>query len=133
MRRRNKKVIIILMLTIIIIGFSKFSLGQKALASPSDEVVNVEVEYGYDSYANFGRYMPITAKINSNENFTGWLEASIPIIEERKVYRKEVNITAGQTKDVSMLVPLTGGFANIEVKLIDDKKISYMKVPNKYK
>ena len=122
MRRRNKKVIIILMLTIIIIGFSKFSLGQKALASPSDEVVNVEVEYGYDSYANFGRYMPITAKINSNENFTGWLEASIPIIEERKVYRKEVNITAGQTKDVSMLVPLTGGFANIEVKLIDDKK-----------
>lgn len=122
MRQRNRKVLFILMLAIIIIGFSRVSLGQKVSASLPDEAVNVEVEYGYDSFANFGRYMPITAKINSNEDFSGWLEASIPQIEDRKVYRKEVNTTAGETKDVSMLIPLTGGFANVEVKLIDDEK-----------
>lgn len=119
--KRNRKILYIMILGIIAICFSKFPLGKKVSATMADEEIIVQTEYGYDSYAKFGRYMPITAKVSSKEDFSGWLEASIPLKEESKVYRKEVSIAAGQTEEVSMLIPLTGGYATIEIKLVDDE------------
>lgn len=121
MRKRNRKLLYIIILIIIVICFSKFSLGKKASASMADEEFIVEIEYGYDSHAKFGRYMPITAKIKSDEDFSGWLEASIPQMEESKLYRKEVSTKAREIEEVSMLIPLTGGYATIDIKLVDDE------------
>ena len=84
MMKRNRKILYIMILGIIAICFSKFPLGKKVSATMADEEIIVQTEYGYDSYAKFGRYMPITAKVSSKEDFSGWLEASIPLKERAK-------------------------------------------------
>ena len=63
--KRKRKILYIMILGIIAICFSKFPLGKKVSATMADEEIIVQTEYGYDSYAKFGRYMPITAKVSS--------------------------------------------------------------------
>ncbi len=91
------------------------------LSNSAHSDITMTYSFGYNFYGKYGRQIPIFAELqNINEDFRGWLEVSIPLVEKGKIYRKEVDLLAGETKKLSMLIPLMGGFGQVEIKLIDE-------------
>ena len=97
--------------------FETITLGQD-----SAQQITMEYSYGYNFYGKYGRQMPIFAKLEnrSNTDFHGWLEATIPLVENGQVYRKEVSVQAGESGKLSMMMPLSGGFGGLDINLVDD-------------
>ncbi len=85
--------------------------------------ITMEYTYGYNSYGKYGRQIPVFAKLKNKtkHKFSGWLEVAIPLVENVKVYRKQVIIDPGETTAISMTIPLSGGYGQLDVKLLDDK------------
>ena len=92
-------------------------LGQGSLSG-----ISMEYSVGYNFYGKYGRQIPIFANVEnvSNTEFNGWIEATIPLVERGQVYRKEVNIGPEEEVKLSMTMPLSGGFGQVEIRLVDE-------------
>lgn len=109
---------------------------QDSVQENTEDISNIvmELSYGYNFYAKYGRHMPVYATITNNqEEFHGWFEASIPLVEDNMLYRKEVNIPSGQSVDLSLVLPLMGGYGEIEVRLLDERNNSVIESTNPIK
>jgi hypothetical protein len=87
-----------------------------------DEKMTISVDYGYAQYAKYGRYMAIKANIlNKETDFHGWLEVIVPSEKDSVAYRKEFSVTANQSTEVSVTVPVIDDTGLLNVKIIDKK------------
>ncbi len=97
------------------------------------------VNYGYDQYVKYGRYMNVSAAITNNGgDFAGWLQVIVPKAENKNnvVYRREVRIASENTEEVSITLPVMDDTGSMQVKLVDDdgntvvEKIFELKIGN---
>lgn len=125
--RKGYRLLILLLLLISIAFIVKplkvFATNTETITISSNSIPDITMTYscGYNFYGKYGRQFPIFANIkNGSTDFHGWLEVSIPLVENGKVYRKEILLKEGEETDVSMVIPLSGGFGQVEVKLVDN-------------
>ncbi len=83
--------------------------------------ISMTIDYGYNQYAKYGRYMNVRADItNKGEDFHGWLQVIAPKLENNVLYRKEVKVKGETTKNISVNIPLTDDTGILQVNLLDD-------------
>lgn len=85
--------------------------------------IRMTIDYGYDRFAKYGRYMGVSAEIhNSGEDFEGWLQVITPKIEKNVVYRVKVSIPPSTTQKITLPIPVTDDSGHLQVKLTDENK-----------
>lgn len=88
--------------------------------------LSVEVTYGVDKWAKYGRYMNVDSEItNASKNFNGKLQIIIPKNNNENImYQKDVNLAEGETKEISLCIPiLSRSDANkINLMVVDKNK-----------
>lgn len=83
--------------------------------------ISMTIDYGYNQYAKYGRYMNVRADVtNEGKDFHGWLQVVAPKLDNNVLYRKEVKVEAETTKNISINIPLTDDTGILQVKLLDD-------------
>lgn len=117
----------IVILFIIICIFMGVYLGNSipvagAPTSITTDSFTMTVDYGYNRYAKFGRYLNVSAVItNKGEDFNGWYQVIAPKVKNNVAYRKEVSIAAGATDKVIINVPIMDDTGKLLVSLLDKK------------
>lgn len=82
--------------------------------------LSMEVQYGYDQYVKYGRYMNVTAVItNSGTEFSGWLQVIVPKEKNNVAYRREIKLEAHKSKEVSISLPVVDNTGFMQTKLVD--------------
>lgn len=85
-----------------------------------DSDLTVVVDYGYDQYAKYGRYMCVTAAITNNgKDFTGWVQVMVPKTKNNVVYRRKVKVAAKETTKVSLSLPVMDDTGYLQFILAD--------------
>lgn len=126
----KKKIIwIIIALGIILVTFmglsikvtGKFQNKTQNQLSVYSGNISMTIDYGYNQYAKYGRYMNVRADVtNEGKDFHGWLQVIAPKTENNVLYRKEVKIDADTTKNISINIPLTDDTGILLVNLLDN-------------
>jgi hypothetical protein len=77
------------------------------MGGAKDSDLTVVVDYGYDQYVKYGRFMNITAAITNNgKDFNGWVQVMVPKTKNNVVYRRKVNVASQETTKVSLSLPV---------------------------
>lgn len=92
--------------------------GDSAPARGSNLVM--EVDYGYDGYVKYGRYMNVTTTItNGGRNFVGWVQVIVPKSKNNAVYRRHIQVTSRTVESVSIVLPILDDTGSMQVMLTD--------------
>lgn len=92
--------------------------------------MSMTVDYGYQQWAKYGRYMMVNATItNKGESFNGWLQVTVPNAENNVVYRKKVQIDTNVKQKVEITIPLADdtGILKVELCSQNDKTLLSMR------
>ncbi len=82
--------------------------------------LTMTVNYGYDQYVKYGRYMNVTADVTNNgQDFNGWLQVIVPKAKNNVVYRREVQVASSGTAEVSITLPVMDDTGIMQAKLVD--------------
>lgn len=101
-------------------AYSYSEPAEKTIVNGDD--IRMTIDYGYDGYAKYGRYMNVRATITGKEKeFRGWLQVIVPKAEKNVRYRKEVYITPGTTEIIDLAIPVIDDTGLIQVELRNDK------------
>ncbi|GEM_PF-1278955 len=85
-----------------------------------DSNLNMTVDYGYDKYVKYGRYMNVTASITNNgKDFKGWFQVIVPKTQNNVLYRTEVTVASRSSSEISIVVPIMDDTGFMQVKLVD--------------
>lgn len=130
MEMNRRYVLLMLLLLIVLIGSGANVATVRAFPNEAEKItlsnksfpgLTMTYSYGYNFYGKYGRQIPVFAEIRSTDtDFQGWLEVSIPLVENGKIYRKEIILAAGESIKLSCIIPLSGGFGQLEIKLVDE-------------
>lgn len=84
--------------------------------------ITISTSLGYERYVKMGRYIRINSKIkNQGEDFTGELQILAPNGKQGVTYAKEVAIASGETKNITIDIPVTDVSNVYKLKLMDAK------------
>lgn len=84
--------------------------------------ISMTIDYGYNQYAKYGRYMNVRADVtNKGKDFHGWLQVIAPNLDNNVLYRKEVKLGADTTSNIAINIPVTDDTGFLQVKLLDDE------------
>lgn len=98
------------------------------------ENITMSVDYGYDHYAKYGRYMNVSAVlVNEGGLFNGWLQIIAPRSEKDVVYRTEVSLSPGTSRKITVAIPLTDDSGLLQAKLVDGKQNTIVETNSKIK
>ncbi|MDF2588719.1 MAG: hypothetical protein K0S41_2560 [Anaerocolumna sp.] len=88
----------------------------------TNETMSITVDYGFDQFAKYGRYMEVTVNVeNKQTDFQGWFEIVVPSASDNVAYRKEFKVNANQSAKISLTVPVIDDTGLLHVKIIDKK------------
>ncbi len=83
--------------------------------------ISMTIDYGYNQYAKYGRYMNVRADVtNEGTDFHGWFQVIAPKLDKNVFYRKEIMVESATTENISINIPLTDDTGILQVKLLDD-------------
>ena len=126
---KKKLIWIIIALGIILVTFMGLSIkvagkfqnkAQNQLSLYSGDI-SMTIDYGYNQYAKYGRYMNVRADVtNEGDDFHGWFQVIAPKLDNNVFYRKEVTVESDVTENISINIPLTDDTGILHVKLLDD-------------
>ncbi|BCJ93358.1 hypothetical protein acsn021_09270 [Anaerocolumna cellulosilytica] len=82
---------------------------------------SMSIEYGYDQYVKYGRYISVSATIDSEEDdsFQGWFEVISPKEGQNTVYRREVKLAKQSETKATIYMPVIDDSGYIQVKLLN--------------
>jgi len=96
---------------------------------------SMSIEYGYDQYVKYGRYVSVNVTIDSevDDDFQGWLEVIAPKEGQNTVYRREVNLVKQNETKITIYMPLYDDSGYIQVKLLDKDETTVLEKKIKVK
>lgn len=94
--------------------------------------ITMSIDYGFDHYAKYGRYMNVSAVItNVGDVFKGRLQIITPKAEKAVAYRTEVSVPSQTAKKITLSIPLSDDSGLLQVKLIDENQNTIVETNNK--
>ncbi len=126
----GRKVILAFSISLLLICFfvsPQIALGAKEedgqLLTNDKYNISMSVKYGYDNKVKYGRYSLVSGEIeNSGEkSFTGVFQVMVPKSTDNTLYQEEVTVRPGETKKVSLVLPIVDDTGYLQVKLWNKK------------
>lgn len=125
---------IVLMVSIIIIlgGVSLFSRKTTDTDSKKQpknvngivtDDMKVQFSYGYENYIKYGRDIQLSFQVeNTGDNMNGKIQVEVPVeYSESIIYEKEMEIAAGEEKNIKMYIPTNLADNKLNMTIKDDK------------
>lgn len=85
--------------------------------------IKVDIQESQISTVKFGRYMEVRSQVtNEGKDFSGMLQVIIPVASEKMMYRKAVSVAEGETKNISIIVPVCVTGTNVMTLQLCDSK-----------
>lgn len=93
-------------------------------ATVSKDGLTMEIQYGFDHFTKYGRYMNISVNVTSTtSDLKGNLQIILPDYYENNVmYQKYIEVKAGDKKQISFPVPMRNSSNNVFVKIVDEEE-----------
>ncbi|WMJ89825.1 hypothetical protein [Anaerocolumna sp. MB42-C2] len=87
----------------------------------NDSKLSMKVNYGYNQYVKYGRYMNVAVTLTNNgkEEFEGWLQVIVPKAKNNAAYRREVIVPSQKSTELSIALPVMDDTGLLQVKIID--------------
>lgn len=85
--------------------------------------ISMSVNYGYDNKVKYGRYTLVTGEIENKgeKSFAGVFQVMIPKATDNALYQEAVTVKPGETKKVSLALPIVDDTGYLQVKLLNKK------------
>lgn len=127
--RRGNTFLAVLIICLSVLLFLPFPVQAKEdapadLLTDKEDNLSLSVSYGYDNTAKYGRYVSVTGNIKNNGEveFTGSFECLIPKTKGNALYAENFTVEAGESKRVSLIIPVIDDTGYLQVKLLNKKK-----------
>ncbi len=85
--------------------------------------ITVDIQESPISTVKYGRYMEVRSQVtNAGKDFSGMLQVVIPVSDEKMMYRKTISVAGGETKTISIIIPVCATGRNVMTLQLCDAK-----------
>ncbi len=93
------------------------------LLTDKENGISLLVSYGYDNTVKYGRFTTITGEIRNSgkKEFAGSFQCLIPKSKDNALYKKTIKVEPGESKKVSLILPIIDDTGYLQVKLVNNK------------